>query len=73
MPFFWSDQGRHRIQFLGRSATDDGDEVVVAVGTTDERAGGWPCTGAADRLWGVLGANVPRLVMPYRSPARRGP
>ena len=32
VPFFWSDQGRHRIQFLGRSATDDADEVVVAVG-----------------------------------------
>jgi NADPH-dependent 2,4-dienoyl-CoA reductase/sulfur reductase-like enzyme len=61
VPFFWSDQYRHRIQFLGRSS----DDAHVAVGSPDDRrflalyrAGG--------RLWGALGLNVPRLVMPYR-------
>jgi NADPH-dependent 2,4-dienoyl-CoA reductase/sulfur reductase-like enzyme len=65
VPFFWSDQGKHRIQFLGRSATDDADEVVVAVGAPDQER--WLALyrrGA--RLWGVLGANAPRFVMPYR-------
>jgi NADPH-dependent 2,4-dienoyl-CoA reductase/sulfur reductase-like enzyme len=63
VPFFWSDQGRHRLQFLGRAATADGDEVVVAV-RDQER---WVALyRRGDRLWGVLGANAPRLVMPYR-------
>ena len=66
VPFFWSDQGRHRIQFLGRSATEDADEVVVAVGRTDEER--WVALyRRGDRLWGVLGINAPRLVMPYRA------
>jgi NADPH-dependent 2,4-dienoyl-CoA reductase/sulfur reductase-like enzyme len=65
VPFFWSDQGRHRIQFLGRSATDEDDEVVVAVGTTEQEK--WLALyRRGDRLWGVLGANAPRYVMPYR-------
>jgi NADPH-dependent 2,4-dienoyl-CoA reductase/sulfur reductase-like enzyme len=66
VPFFWSDQGRHRIQFLGRSATGDADEVVVAVGSTDQDK--WLALyRRGDRLWGVLGTNAPRLVMPYRA------
>jgi NADPH-dependent 2,4-dienoyl-CoA reductase/sulfur reductase-like enzyme len=66
VPFFWSDQGRHRIQFLGRSATEDADEVVVAVGSTDQDK--WIALyRRGDRLWGVLGTNAPRLVMPYRA------
>jgi hypothetical protein len=66
VPFFWSDQGRHRIQFLGRSATDEADEVVVAVGSTEQEK--WLALyRRGDRLWGVLGANAPRLVMPYRA------
>ncbi len=66
VPFFWSDQGRHRIQFLGRSATDEADEVVVAVGATDQER--WVALyRRGDRLWGVLGTNAPRLVMPYRA------
>jgi NADPH-dependent 2,4-dienoyl-CoA reductase/sulfur reductase-like enzyme len=65
VPFFWSDQGRHRMQFLGRSATGDDDEVVVAVGTTDGPR--WVALYRhRDRLWGVLGTNAPKLVMPYR-------
>jgi NADPH-dependent 2,4-dienoyl-CoA reductase/sulfur reductase-like enzyme len=66
VPFFWSDQGRHRIQFLGRSATGEADEVVVAVGSTDQDK--WLALyRRGDRLWGVLGTNAPRLVMPYRA------
>ncbi len=66
VPFFWSDQGRHRIQFLGRSATDPADEVVVAVGTTDQER--WLALyRRGERLWGVLGTNAPRLVMLYRN------
>jgi NADPH-dependent 2,4-dienoyl-CoA reductase/sulfur reductase-like enzyme len=66
VPFFWSDQGRHRIQFLGRSATEAADEVIVAVGTTDDEK--WLALyRRGDRLWGVLGTNAPRLVMPYRA------
>jgi NADPH-dependent 2,4-dienoyl-CoA reductase/sulfur reductase-like enzyme len=64
VPFFWSDQGRHRIQFLGRSATEDADEVVVVTVGHEER---WLALyRRADRLWGVLGTNAPRFVMPYR-------
>ena len=65
MPFFWSDQARHRIQFLGRSATDDdGDVVEVVVGRPDEHRF-LALYGRRGRLWGALGVNVPRLVMPY--------
>ena len=67
MPFFWSDQGRHRIQFLGRSATTEDDDVVeVVVGEPDEHRF-LALYGRGGRLRGVLGVNVPRLVMPYRS------
>lgn len=66
VPFFWSDQHRHRVQFLGRPATTDADRVEVAVG---DPAGHrfLALYGRGDRLWGVLGVNVPRLVMAYRS------
>ena len=62
VPFFWSDQFDSRIQFLGRAHGDD--EVRVIAGHVDGnfvalyRYGG--------RLRGVLGVNMPRLVMPYR-------
>ncbi|MET0910150.1 MAG: NAD(P)/FAD-dependent oxidoreductase, partial [Ilumatobacteraceae bacterium] len=36
VPFFWSDQGRHRIQFLGRSATTEDGDVVEVVAQLDE-------------------------------------
>ena len=69
VPFFWSDQARHRIQFLGRSATeDDGDVVEVVVGRPAEHRF-LALYGRRGRLWGALGVNVPRLVMPYRSPS----
>ena len=71
MPFFWSDQGRHRIQFLGRSATTAGDRVEVVVGDPAEHRF-LALYGRGDRLWGALGVNAPKLVMPYRTPPRRG-
>ena len=65
VPFFWSDQGRHRIQFLGRSATTGGDRVEVVVGDPAEHRF-LALYGRGDRLWGALGVNAPKLVMPYR-------
>ena len=66
MPFFWSDQARHRIQFLGRAAVGgDDDTVQVAVGAPDEHRF-VALYGRRGRLWGVLGVNCPRLVMPYK-------
>jgi NADPH-dependent 2,4-dienoyl-CoA reductase/sulfur reductase-like enzyme len=65
VPFFWSDQARHRVQFLGRSSGDqDGDEVRLVVGSPDGRRF-LALYGRRGRLWGVLGLNAPRLVMPY--------
>ena len=66
VPFFWSDQARHRIQFLGRAAVGGHDDSVeVAVGEPDEHRF-VALYGRRDRLWGVLGVNCPRLVMPYK-------
>jgi NADPH-dependent 2,4-dienoyl-CoA reductase/sulfur reductase-like enzyme len=68
VPFFWSEQYDRRIQFLGRASTADGviDEVrVVAGSTADRRFAGLYRRG--DRLGGVLGMNMPRQVMPFRS------
>jgi NADPH-dependent 2,4-dienoyl-CoA reductase/sulfur reductase-like enzyme len=63
LPFFWSDQFDHRIQFLGRAAADD--EVRVVAGSV---ADGKFLTlfGREGRLHGALGVNAPRWVMPTR-------
>jgi NADPH-dependent 2,4-dienoyl-CoA reductase/sulfur reductase-like enzyme len=67
VPFFWSDQARHRIQFLGRAAVGGDDDVVeVAVGDPGDHRF-VALYGRRNRLWGVLGVNCPRLVMPYRN------
>ncbi len=63
MPFFWSDQYDRRIQFLGRSAPDD--DVVVVSGSIEERSF-VALYGRGGRLHGVLGMNLPRLVMKFR-------
>jgi NADPH-dependent 2,4-dienoyl-CoA reductase/sulfur reductase-like enzyme len=63
VPFFWSDQYDHRVQFLGRAGADD--EVVVAAGSTSQRRF-LALYGREGRLRGALGLDVPRLVMPYR-------
>ena len=64
VPFFWSDQFEARIQFLGRATADARPEVVAG----DPASGTW-CAAyvAADRLVGVLGVSMPRLVMPARA------
>jgi NADPH-dependent 2,4-dienoyl-CoA reductase/sulfur reductase-like enzyme len=62
VPFFWSDQFDSRIQFLGRAHGDD--DVQLVAGQAD---GNFVALyGHAGRLRGVLGVNMPRVVMPYR-------
>ena len=63
MPFFWSDQFEHRIQFLGHAMP--GDEVRVVAGSIDEGKF-LALYGAEGRLHGALGVNAPRWVMPIR-------
>jgi NADPH-dependent 2,4-dienoyl-CoA reductase/sulfur reductase-like enzyme len=63
VPFFWSDQFDRRIQFLGHAAP--GDQVRIVCGSVEERAFlavYWDDAG----LRGVLGVNLPRLVMKFR-------
>ena len=62
VPFFWSDQFDSRIQFIGRAHGDD--EVHVVAGDVD---GNFTALyGHAGRLRGVLGVNMPKVVMPFR-------
>jgi NADPH-dependent 2,4-dienoyl-CoA reductase/sulfur reductase-like enzyme len=63
VPFFWSDQFTARIQFLGRST--DADEIRVIAGdpTTDKFAAAYMRN---NRLVGVLGVSMPKVVMPSR-------
>jgi NADPH-dependent 2,4-dienoyl-CoA reductase/sulfur reductase-like enzyme len=63
LPFFWSDQFEHRIQFLGRAASDD--EVRVVAGSVAD-AKFLALFGSGGRLHGALGVNAPRWVMPTR-------
>ena len=63
LPFFWSDQFEHRIQFLGRAAADD--EVQVVAGSVAD-AKFLALFGRNGRLHGALGVNAPRWVMPTR-------
>lgn len=67
VPFVWSDQYRHRIQFLGRSTAANGTpaEPHIVVGSPVEHQF-LAVYASAGRLRGVLGLNVPRLVMKYR-------
>ena len=64
VPFFWSDQFDARIQFLGRAfATSTVD--VVAGNVADGR---WCAMFSTnDRLTGVLGVSMPKMVMPSRA------
>ena len=64
VPFFWSDQFEARIQFLGR--VTQGAQVDVVAGSTAE--GKWCAMYSVDdRLTGVLGVSMPKLVMPARA------
>ena len=72
VPFVWTDQGRNRAQFLGRPAGDEDDDVVqVVVGDPAERRF-VALYGRHGKLRGVLGLNLPRLVMPYRALIQAG-
>ncbi|MEO1055524.1 MAG: FAD-dependent oxidoreductase [Actinomycetota bacterium] len=63
LPFFWSDQFDHRIQFLGHPGPHDHVEVVAGA-TAD---GKWLAMYTdGDRLTGTLGVNAPKWVMPTR-------
>ena len=68
VPFVWSDQYDHRIQFLGRSTDSDGSpaESRIVIGSPDERRF-LAFYESSGRLRGVLGLNVPRFVMKYRA------
>ena len=63
VPFFWSDQFTARIQFLGRS-TNASDVRVVAGSPDDGKFAA--AYFANDRLIGILGVSMPRVVMPAR-------
>ena len=63
LPFFWSDQYEHRIQFLGRASADDRVEVVA--GSIADRKF-LALFAREGRLHGALGVNAPRWVMPMR-------
>jgi NADPH-dependent 2,4-dienoyl-CoA reductase/sulfur reductase-like enzyme len=63
LPFFWSDQFDHRIQFLGRAAADD--EVRVVAGSVADGKF-LALFGRNGKLHGALGVNAPRWVMPTR-------
>jgi len=68
VPFVWSDQYDHRIQFLGRSTTSAGDpaQPQIVIGSPEQRRF-LALYADGGRLRGVLGLNVPRLVMKYRA------
>lgn len=64
VPFFWSDQFDARIQFLGRTTIDSRAEVVAG----DVDAGKFCAMYVTNnRLTGVLGVSMPKLVMPSRA------
>ncbi len=63
LPFFWSDQFEHRIQFLGRAGADD-DVRIVAGSVADAKF--LTLFGRDGRLHGALGLNAPRWVMSTR-------
>lgn len=63
VPFFWSDQYGHRIQFLGRSS--GADEVRVVRGSAEARRF-VALYRRGERLWGALGLDEPKQLMGYR-------
>lgn len=63
VPFFWSDQFDSRIQFVGRAHGDD--DIHVFAGEPGKNFAA--LYGFGGRLRGVLGVNMPKLVMPFRA------
>ena len=64
VPFFWSDQFDARIQFLGRTTADSHAEVVAGDVDTGKFCAMYVTN---NRLTGVLGVSMPKLVMPSRA------
>jgi NADPH-dependent 2,4-dienoyl-CoA reductase/sulfur reductase-like enzyme len=64
VPFFWSDQYDSRIQYLGRAAGADDEQVEVVAGDLGGRFAA--LYGHAGRFRAVLGVTMPRMVMPMR-------
>jgi len=65
VPFVWSDQGRHRIQVLGRPATEPDDETHVAVGDLEGHAF-VALIRRGEHLRGAVGVNAPKQLMAYQ-------
>jgi NADPH-dependent 2,4-dienoyl-CoA reductase/sulfur reductase-like enzyme len=69
VPYFWSDQYTHKIQFLGRAHPCD--EVRIVAGSVDE--GAWLALyRSGDRLTAALGVSKVRALAPYRALLARG-
>lgn len=64
VPFFWSDQFDARVQFLGRTTVDSHAEVVAGDVTSGKFCAMYVTN---NRLTGVLGVSMPKLVMPSRA------
>jgi NADPH-dependent 2,4-dienoyl-CoA reductase/sulfur reductase-like enzyme len=63
VPYFWSDQYTHKIQFFGRA--DGFDEVLVVDGNPDD--GSWLALyRRGDQLVAALGVSKIRALIPYR-------
>ena len=78
VPFFWSDQVPHRIQFLGRSSGDEpGDEVRVVHGALGRAQGArplrpaWPALGGPRRERAAAGDAVQQAPGDRRELGRR--
>jgi NADPH-dependent 2,4-dienoyl-CoA reductase/sulfur reductase-like enzyme len=73
VPFFWSDQFDSRIQFVGRAHGDDdihvfaGNPLAVNGLPVNGKDSFAALYGFAGRLRGVLGVNMPKMVMPFRA------
>jgi len=63
VPFFWSDQYKTRIQFLGRAAGDD--DIRIVKGSVAERAF-LALYGKGGHLRGALGLGMPKPLMQCR-------
>ena len=69
VPYFWSDQYEHKIQFLGRA--NPCDEVRIVAGSVEE--GAWLALyRSGDRLIGALGVSKVRALAPYRNLLAQG-
>jgi NADPH-dependent 2,4-dienoyl-CoA reductase/sulfur reductase-like enzyme len=63
VPFFWSDQYKSRIQFMGRAAGDD--EILIVKGSMEERSF-LALYGKHGKFRGALGLSMPKPLMKCR-------